>query len=264
MKVAAIQMNTKDNKEQNLNKAISLVDQSAEEEPDLVVLPEYFSYLGPDGEKYPNSEDIPGPTINALAAKARQHSFYLLAGSILETVPDQGKCYNTSVLLDPKGEILCLYRKIHLFDVEIPGGVLFRESQTIVSGREKVIAETEFGKWGLSICIDLRYPELYRYLAKEGAWMILAPSAFSLYTGKDHWEVLLRARAIENYVYLVAPGQIGTHPPHYRTYGNSMIVDPWGTVLSRAPDVEGIITAYLDKQRVDHIRSQMPSPFTST
>ncbi|HHX87360.1 MAG TPA: carbon-nitrogen hydrolase family protein [Firmicutes bacterium] len=260
IKVAVIQLNASSNKEDNLKKALSLIEQAAAGNPSVVALPEYFSYMGPENTRYDQAEPIPGPTTRQLARAAQQYQIYLLGGSILERSPYQGRCYNTSVLFNPDGQIIAIYRKIYLFDIITPGGVLSRESLTIIPGKEKVVADTPLGKWGLTTCFDLRFPMLYRELTLNGAWLIFVPSAFSLHTGKDHWEVLLRARAIENRVYIVAPGQIGHHPPNFRTYGNSMIIDPWGTVLARAPEEEGVIGATLSLERLERIRSKMPGP----
>ena len=261
IKVAVIQLNASSNKEENIGKALSLIEQAAAaEKPCLVALPEYFSYMGPESTRYDLSEPIPGPTTSRLARAAKKHQIYLLGGSILERSPHRGRCYNTSVLFNPEGKIIAVYRKIYLFDIITPGGVLSRESLTIIPGKEKVVVDTPLGKWGLTTCFDLRFPMLYRELTLKGARLIFVPSAFSLHTGKDHWEVLLRARAIENRVYIVAPGQIGHHPPNFRTYGNSMIIDPWGTVLARAPEEEGVIWATLSLERLERIRSKMPGP----
>lgn len=261
IKVAVIQLNASSNKEENIGKALSLIEQAAAaEKPCLVALPEYFSYMGPESTRYDQAEPIPGPTTSRLARAAKKHQIYLLGGSILERSPHPGRCYNTSVLFNPEGKIIAVYRKIYLFDIITPGGVLSRESLTIIPGKEKVVVDTPLGKWGLTTCFDLRFPMLYRELTLKGARLIFVPSAFSLHTGKDHWEVLLRARAIENRVYIVAPGQIGHHPPNFRTYGNSMIIDPWGTVLARAPEEEGVIWATLSLERLERIRSKMPGP----
>ncbi len=260
IKIAVIQINASSDKEGNITKALSLIEQAVYEKPYLVALPEYFSYMGPENTRYDQSEPIPGPTTGRLARVAKKHQIYLLGGSILERSSHRGHCYNTSVLFSPEGKIIAAYRKIYLFDIITPGGVLSRESETIIPGNKKVVVDTPQGKWGLTTCFDLRFPMLYRELTLKGAWLIFVPSAFSLHTGKDHWEVLLRARAIENRVYIVAPGQIGHHPPNFRTYGNSMIVDPWGTVLARAAEEEGVIWATLSPKYLDRIRSKMPGP----
>lgn len=260
MLVAAIQMNSQENKELNITKAERFIDEAVERGATLVGLPEYFNFLGSDKEKLAQAEPIPGPTIERLAAKARAYGIYLHCGSIPERGERTDKVYNTNVLLNPQGEILAKYRKIHLFDIALEGQPSYRESATIQAGEEAVVVETDFAPIGLSICYDLRFPELYRRLAVQGAKIIFIPAAFTLYTGKDHWEVLIRARAIENQAYVIAPAQVGAHGGGKRAcYGKSMIVDPWGTVLAKAPDKEGVIVADLDLEYLEKLRKELPS-----
>ena len=194
------------------------------------------------------------PGARSLAASLGIH---LLAGSFLEKTPE-ARAYNTSLLFSPEGEILAQYRKIHLFDIDIPGQVSIKESDTKKPGQEVVTCETGVGTVGLSVCYDLRFPELYRQLADNGAELICVPAAFTFPTGAAHWEPLLRARAIENQSYLIAPNQIGKNVHGFADYGNSMIIDPWGKVIARAPDKECVITAEIDREYVEKIRKELP------
>lgn len=194
MFVAAIQMNSREDKEKNVQKAEKLIDEVASKGSKVVALPEMFNFLGPDEEKLSQAEDIPGPTIERMINKATQYKIYILCGSILEKSTELDKAFNTSVLIDPQGEIIARYRKIHLFNLEIKGGPLYRESTFIQPGKEIVTVDTKLTKFGLSICYDLRFPELYRKLTFNGARVIFIPAAFTLHTGKDHWEPLIRAR----------------------------------------------------------------------
>jgi len=194
-----------------------------------------------------------------MSNKATKHKLYILCGSILEKSKELDKVFNTSVLIDPQGEIISRYRKIHLFNLEIKGGPLYRESTFVQPGREIVTIDTKRTNFGLSICYDLRFPELYRKLTFNGARVIFIPAAFTLHTGKDHWEPLIRARAIENQAYIVAPAQVGSHLPGKQCYGKSMIVDPWGIIMSKASDREMVIYAEIDFPYQDEIRGKLPS-----
>ena len=254
---AAIQMTASSSKEENLAKAETFVRLAAERGAAVVVLPEVFVWRGPRAEESAQIESIPGPTSERLSALARRHSVYLLAGSFLET-SDEARAYNASLLIDPVGEILAHYRKIHLFDVDIPGQVRVKESDTKKPGQEVVTSRTSLGVFGLSVCYDLRFPELYRQLAQEGAEVLFVPSAFTFPTGAAHWEPLLRARAIENQAYVIAPNQIGKNTHGFADYGNSMIVDPWGKVIARAADKECFITAEIDRDYLEKVRRELP------
>jgi len=223
---------------------------------DLVALPEKWSLLAAGEEMAAAAEPLDGPTLSAARGWARELGIHLLAGSISERGPE--KAFNTSVLIGPDGSDLAVYRKIHLFDVEA-GGVSYRESDHEEAGTEIVTAEADGVTVGLTVCYDLRFPELYRILAVRGACLIAVPSAFTLATGRDHWEVLLRARAIENQVFVVAPNQVGEAPPHYSSQGRSAIVDPWGVLLATAPDEECFIAADLDLAARDRVRESLPS-----
>lgn len=260
LRVAVVQNNARSDKQANLNRAEELIDAAAATGARLVALPEYVSFLGVTEDHPEVGESIPGPTSERFAGLARKHDIYLLGGSIHETSGTPGLFYNTSVLYGPDGSILARYRKIHLFDIDISGNVSANESSSILPGDEVVTGEIDGHIAGLTICYDLRFPELYRLLALAGAEILFVPAAFTMFTGKDHWEVLLRARAIENQAYVIAPDQIGKHDPNdAQCYGNSMIIDPWGTVIARASDREGVISAELDFDLLRNIRKQLPS-----
>lgn len=258
MLLAAIQMNAQQDEPANIKKALHFIEQAAEKGAEVVALPEYFHFMGPDREKYNHSHNLQSSLIQSLQEKAARHRIFLLGGSFLEASDREGVCHNTSPLFGPDGSIRALYRKIHLFDVEIPGRFSFHESKAIAPGTETVTVKTERGHWGMAICYDLRFTELFRKLTLQGAELIFLPSAFALHTGKDHWEPLIRARAIENQVYIVAPNQLGFHSPRFQSLGSSMITDPWGTVLARAPEEETVIFAEFNRARLDKIRKEMP------
>lgn len=254
---AAVQMTASSSKEENLAKAESFVRLAAERGAAVIVLPEVFAWRGPRAEEPAQIESIPGPTSERLQELARRYGIYLLAGSFLEKSAEKS-AYNTSLLLNPAGEILAHYRKIHLFDVDIPGQVRVKESDTKKPGQEVVASDTPLGVFGLSVCYDLRFPELYRQLAQRGAEVIFVPSAFTFPTGAAHWEPLLRARAIENQAYVIAPNQIGKNTHGFADYGNSMIIDPWGKVIARAADKECLITAEIDRDYLEKVRKELP------
>ncbi|HEX7733450.1 MAG TPA: carbon-nitrogen hydrolase family protein [Ktedonobacteraceae bacterium] len=259
LKTAAIQVNTQDHPLENLAQVERLLDEAAEMGAQFAGLPEFWPYLGPYAGFDQAAQSIPGPFIERLQEKARQHGMIIHAGSIVERHPElPGKFYNTTVLIDCAGELVAKYRKIHLFDVNLANGEKHYESERIVPGTEIVTAEIDGIIFGLSICYDLRFPELYRLLALRGAQIIMVPAGFTLHTGRDHWEVLLRARAIENLCYVVAPAQVGSYPPNKQCFGHSMIVDPWGLVLAQAPDRPGVIMAEIDLEAIDKARAQIP------
>lgn len=257
LKVAAVQMNSSGNKEDCLKKAERFVSLAAEGGAEVVALPELFNFSGTIKEKKENSESIPGPTINRLKELAKRFRIYLLCGSILEK--DRGLFHNTSIFLNHQGEIIAKYRKMHLFDVTLPDGSSRRESELITAGDEVVKVATSRATFGFSICYDLRFPELYRKLAKEAVQIVFIPSAFTLETGKDHWETLVRARSIENQFCIIAPNQIGKDSQGRRDWGKSMIVDAWGTVLAKAPEKESVILAEIDLSFQETIRKNLPS-----
>lgn len=255
----AVQMLASSDKEANLKEAEKWVRKAHAEGAKLVVLPEVFNWRGKKEEQRASAEPIPGPTSTLMSGLARELGIHLLSGSILEGAAGENKVYNTSLLFNPQGELLANYRKIHLFDVELTDGVAMSESETRKAGDEVVVAETELCPMGLTICYDLRFPELYRRLVERGAEIIIVPSAFTALTGEAHWEPLLRARAIENQVYIIAPDQVGKSPNSMDTYGNSMIVDPWGKVLDRASGGPGLIFGEIDLMYLARVRSELPA-----
>jgi len=275
MVVGAVQMTSTEDVEANLERARELVRQAATAGALLVGLPENFAYLGNDRDHRlaiaetipdpgsatatadPHDETGPRPILGAMRELARATGTWLLLGGF----PEKGagnKIRNSALLLDPAGAVVAVYRKMHLFDVDVPGGRRFRESEAIEPGGAPVVAETPWGGLGLSICYDLRFPELYRALTAGGARMVAVPSAFTVETGKDHWHVLLRARAIENQVFLLAPAQFGVHGPNRSSYGHALVVDPWGVVLAECGDHEGVALARLDFDYQDQVRSALP------
>jgi deaminated glutathione amidase len=258
MRVAAVQLTSTEDKGRNLEAAERFIKAAAADGARLIVLPEMFNVLGDPEVLRQGAEMLDGPTLRWAKELARRQSVWLLAGSIMERVSGQSKLFNTSCLLDPQGETRAVYRKIHLFDCDVPGASL-HESETMMPGREIVRAEVDGVALGLSICYDLRFPELFRILALGGARLIALTSAFTERTGRDHWEVLVRARAIENQVFVIAANQVGVSTPKLRWFGRSMIVDPWGVVLAQAPDREGYILAGLDFEAQDRMRGQLPS-----
>jgi predicted amidohydrolase len=258
MRAAAVQLNSTDEYDRNLEVAERLVRGAAAEGAELVVLPEKWTVLGPPEAIRSSAEPLDGPALTAAAGWARELEIHLVAGSFPEIVPDQEKLANTSVLFGPDGKRRAVYRKIHMFDVEV-GDVEYRESAVEEAGDQIVVGEAGGVMVGLTICYDLRFPELYRILALRGARVITVPSAFTERTGRDHWEALIRARAIEDQVFMVAAGQIGFAPPHYRSYGRSMIVDAWGVVMAQAADTEGFVTADLDFTIQNEMRNSLPS-----
>jgi len=254
---AAVQMTASDTKEENLEKAESLVRGASRHGATLVVLPEVFSWRGKSGEAVFEAESIPGPTTERLRTLAQELEIHLITGSFLEKSDDH-RSYNTSLLISPEGRILARYRKIHLFDVDIPNRVTVKESENIKAGEETAAVTTAIGNIGLSICYDLRFPELYRQLVNCGAQIVSVPSAFTFPTGTAHWEVLLRARAVENQVYLIAPNQIGPNVHGFSDYGHSMIVDPWGKVAACAEEKESFVTAEINLNYLSRVRKELP------
>jgi deaminated glutathione amidase len=263
--VAAAQLCATENVADNLTRARRLVKGAADGGARLVGLPENFAYLGSDRDHKlalaeDASDDARGPILEAMRQAAREAGVWLLLGGFPERVAGVAdRIGNTSLLLDASGAVRARYRKIHLFDVDVPDGQRFRESDTVTPGEETVVAETPWGGLGLTICYDLRFPELYRRLAAGGARMIAVPAAFTRETGKDHWHVLLRARAIENQAFVIAPAQYGFHGGKRSSYGHALVVDPWGVVLAECGDREGFALAELDFEHQDAIRRNLPS-----
>jgi len=262
MRAAVVQLNSNADKPANLAAAEGQVRAAAADGAGLIALPEKWNVLGDPDALRSGAEPLDGPTLSAVSDWARELGVSVLAGSIPEAVEGDDHLFNTSVLVGPDGERLATYRKIHLFDVDV-GGVAYRESDTERPGTEVVLARAESGgesvELGLTVCYDLRFPELYRILAVRGARVLTVPAAFTAVTGRDHWEVLLRARAIENQAFVVAPGQVGAAPPHYDSWGHSMIVGPWGDVLAEVSEGVGFAAADLDLERQDEVREKLPS-----
>jgi len=260
MRVALVQMCSTDDLAANLKAASGFVAEAADRGAGFVLLPEMFGYLRREGQSFPHAQGLDGEIVGAAREWALGHAVRLLAGSFAERVEGEERVFNTSVLIDAQGEIEAVYRKIHLFDVELGAGGSFRESASIAPGSEVAVADTEVGGVGLSVCYDLRFPELYREMARRSdVTFFCVPSAFTPHTGKDHWEVLLRARAIENQAFVLAPAQCGQHGPKRASYGRSMIVDPWGLVLAQAGDTPGVIVAECDLEALRAVRARIPA-----
>ena len=259
IRVACVQMTSRIDKAANLETAARLVAQAAATGADVVVLPEKWNGIGDSAFYHDTAEPLDGgESVAAMSQWARTHGITLVGGSIVELREGREKRSNTSLVFDGGGDIVATYRKIHLFDVEV-GGVVYRESESEEPGDEAVVVEVEDWQLGLSVCYDVRFPELYRILALEGAQLVTVPAHFTTPTGKDHWHVLLRARAIENQLYVVAAAQVGETLPRKPAYGRSLIVDPWGVVLAQAPDEETVISAELDLAHLRDIRAKLPS-----
>lgn len=255
-----VQINSRENKDENLAKAERMVGEAASRGAQLVALPEYVDYLGPKDGIAAIADPIPGDTTNRFASWAKEHGIFLLAGSVHEKIDgDETRFYNASTLFSPEGKMLATYRKIHLFDVAIGDNVKSLESELIKPGDQAVVAPIGDHTVGMSVCYDLRFPELYRRLVDLGAEVLFVPAAFTMFTGKDHWELLLRARAVENQCFVVAPGQCGRHQPDGWTYGRSMVIDPWGVVVAQASDGEGVTMARIDFDLVKKFRTEVPS-----
>ncbi len=268
LRVACVQMNTRADVPANVAAAAALVERAAAAGARLVALPETWAYKGPGAGVREHAEPLDGPSNGALAALAARHEVFILAGSHYETAPDgsttpaagdaAGRVFNTSVLFGPDGAVRAVYRKIHLFDA-VSGGRAYRESDDLLPGDALATAEVDGFILGLTICYDLRFPELYRALTLRGAEVLLVPAAFTAFTGLAHWEVLLRARAIESGCFVVAPDQVGEHLPGRACFGHSMVVDPWGTKLAEVESGVGVCVAELDRARLDEVRAQLPS-----
>jgi predicted amidohydrolase len=258
MRAAAIQLNSTADREANLAAAERLVRGAAADGCDLVVLPEKWPLLGSADELLAGAEPLDGPAIGAARSWAGELGIHLLAGSFAERREGHERNSNTSVLIGPGGEVEAVYRKIHLFDVDV-AGVSYRESDSEEPGDEVVVARAGELELGLSVCYDLRFPELYRELAVGGACAFAVPSAFTAETGRPHWEVLLRARAIENQAFVIAANQVGTAPPHYDSWGHSMIIDAWGRVLATVAGGEGFAAADLDLAELERVRTEFPA-----
>jgi predicted amidohydrolase len=261
MRVGVVQLTSSDDLAANLANARLRVAEAVELGAELVALPENFAFLRREGDAIPCPQTADGPIPSALRELARKHSVWLLGGTFPEHIEGDARVYNTSLLLAPDGTVVASYRKLHLFDVDLAaqGGATYRESDTYAPGDAVVVADTPFGGLGMSICYDLRFPELYRQMSERGARLLAVPSAFTPETGKDHWEVLLRARAIENQAYVLAPAQCGRHSPERASYGRSLIIDPWGLVLAQAGDRPAVIVADCRSEEVERVRAAVPA-----
>ena len=267
VQVAVIQLSSQDDVNANLARMRELVLEAGRCGAELVTLPENFAFMGEEAKKFEIAErldaDPPGPIVAALRSAARDARVSLVAGGMPEQSADRTRPFNTSVLFEPDGRIVATYRKVHLFDVDLPDGTKLLESSATTAGAEPSVSEISgrAGKplgLGMTICYDLRFPELYRKLGERGVRIVTVPAAFTLTTGKDHWHVLLRARAIENQVFVLAPAQHGKHPRGRQTYGKSLIVDPWGDVLAQCAEGEGFAMARLDFAAQDRVRASLP------
>src|SRR3990170_5472930 len=259
LRVACVQLHSIEAKADNLEKAERLVARAAATGADVALRPEKWNALGAADVSRAAAEPLEGgETVEAMRSWARQHGITLVGGSITEAREGHEKLSNTCVVLDTDGEVAAVYRKIHMFDVEV-GGHVYRESEAEEPGDEIVVCEAEGWSVGLTVCYDLRFPELFRILALGGAELVTVPAAFTLYTGKDHWELLLRARAVENQCYVAAANGWGSHGEGKASYGRSMIVDPWGVVLAAAPDEDTVVSAEIDRAHMRRIRESLPA-----
>jgi predicted amidohydrolase len=260
MRVALVQMTSTDRLSENLDSARQAVDEAAERGAEFIALPENFAFLRREGNPIPCAQGLDGEIVETVRELASRHRVPILAGTFAEAIEGDHRVYNTSALISETGGIAAVYRKIHLFDVDLgESGGVFRESAFTAPGEEVVVAETPYGKVGLSICYDLRFPELFREMAARGADWIALPSAFAPETGKAHWEVLLRARAIENQAFVLAPAQCGRHSPDRASHGRSLIVDPWGRILAEAGDEPAIVIADCDPDELTRVRASLPA-----
>jgi predicted amidohydrolase len=259
LRVACVQLTSRSDKAANLERAETLVAKAAATGADVVVLPEKWNAIGDRDVLHGAAEALDGgESVEAMAGWARTHGVTLVGGSITERREGREKLSNTSVVFDSEGSVAGVYRKIHMFDVEV-GGHVYRESDAEEPGDEPVVVEAEGWPIGLTVCYDVRFPELYRILALQGAELVTVPAHFTLYTGKDHWGLLLRARAVENQYFVAAAAQVGETMPGRLSYGRSLIADPWGTVVAMAPDEETVIAAELDRARLEDVRAKLPS-----
>ncbi|MEB3309642.1 MAG: carbon-nitrogen hydrolase family protein [Snowella sp.] len=259
---AAIQMTSKPDLAKNLVEAEELIELAVRRGAELIGLPENFAFLGNEESKLAQADNIAEQAEKFIKTMAQRFQVTILAGGFPVPVEgDRSKAYNTAVLMAPNGEELTRYHKVHLFDVNVPDGNTYRESSTVMAGQNfpSVYQSESLGNLGLSICYDVRFPELYRHLSQQGADVLFIPAAFTAFTGKDHWQVLLQARAIENTCYVIAPAQTGYHYERRYTHGHAMIIDPWGVILADAGDTPGVAIAEINPTRLKQVRQQMPS-----
>ncbi len=259
-RVAIVQMRSELDKCTNIERTREFIGRAAKQRAELIALPETFNCLGSYEQMVALAEEIPGKTTDIISELAREHGVYIHCGSIYEKIENSPRVFNTSIVFAPTGEIVAMYRKIHLFDVDLAGDCTSCESRWVAPGDQIIAIETSCGMIGLSICYDLRFPELFRRLADKGVQLIFVPSAFRKTTGTAHWEILLRSRAIENQAYVLAPNQWGNHPGEMSNYGNSMIVNPWGEIIVRAQsESDSILAVDINLEELERIRSQLPA-----
>jgi predicted amidohydrolase len=263
MRVAIVQLNTQDDLATSLSRVRHWAAEASAAGAQLVAFPENFAFMGEEAARRDLAERLdgtfPGPIFGALAESASKHGMWILGGGMPEKSDDVARPYNTAVLVDPRGGIAAKYRKVHLFDVTTPDGTSYRESAATAPGVDAVTAEVLGVRIGLSVCYDVRFPELYRRLVDQGARVLVVPASFTVPTGKDHWHPLLRARAIENQAYVLAPAQHGRHPRGRQTFGKALVVDPWGEVVAQCSEGEGIAVANLDFAYQDRVRTALPA-----
>ena len=261
-RVAAVQMCCQEELDGNLQQVGELCARAADQGAEVIVLPENFAYLGPESGKRKIAEDVDrgdGPIMSALQEQAARHGRWLIGGGMPERSADPDRPFSACVVVAPDGRLAAKYRKIHLFDIDLGNGVDYCEPRATTPGSEPVVAEVAGVPVGLSICYDLRFPELYRRLVSGGAQVLAIPAAFTLQTGKDHWTVLLRARAIENQAYVVAAGQWGRHGEARDSYGKTCIIDPWGAVIAQVSEGVGVVSADLDFEYLEQVRTKLPA-----
>jgi deaminated glutathione amidase len=258
---AAIQMTSVPNLQKNLVQAEELIDLAVHRGAELVGLPENFPFMGDENEKLAQADAIARETEKFLKTMAQRYQITILGGGFPVPSGSDNKVYNTALLIDPNGQELARYYKVHLFDVNVPDGNTYRESSTVMAGTQlpPVHFSEELGNIGLSVCYDVRFPELYRHIAYKGGDILFVPAAFTAFTGKDHWQILLQARAIENTCYVIAPAQTGINYARRQTHGHAMIIDPWGVILADAGEQPGVAIAEINPSRLEQVRRQMPS-----
>ncbi len=259
MLTAVIQMRSTTDRAANLAQAEELLRKSAEKGACLAMLPEHFAFMQPEGKPPQNPETLQGPLVQWLSVLAREFKMWIVGGSFAHQPKGQKRVYNTCPLINPQGELTAWYSKIHLFDLSIPNSRTLMESAHVKPGRRLVAAQTPVGVMGLSVCYDLRFPELYRRLRLKGATVFAAPSAFTKLTGQAHWELLIRTRAVENCCFVLAAAQEGAHTPKRESYGRAMIVDPWGRILAECPPGPGLALAHISTKEVKRHRHRLDS-----